>query len=263
MRLAYSLLFLLLALLGCRPDSDNAATIVGSTSIQPFVEKLAEEYMSLHPRAKINVQGGGSTAGIIAVQGRVCQIGMSSRPLKPEETGINSIQIAHDAIAIIVHPENRVAGLSLEQIRDIFAGRIRNWSDLGGADALIVVVTREEGSGTRGAFSELVMAKQDISEQALVQDSNGAVREIVARDQNAMGYISFGLLDPRVKALTIDGTAPTHDNIMAGRYQLKRPFLILLRPDAQCALADSFVGYILSPRGQASLAQEGLIPIQP
>jgi len=231
--------------------------------MQPFLEKLAEEYMSLHPRVKINVQGGGSTAGIIAVQSGACHIGMSSRPLKPEETGLNAIQIAYDAIAIIVHPKNPVAGLSLGQIRDIFAGRIRNWSDLGGPDALIVVVTREEGSGTRGAFSQMVMAQQDISEQALVQDSNGAVREIVVRDKNALGYISFGLLDPRVKALSIDGTAPTHENIMAGRYQLKRPFLILLRPDAQCVLADSFNGYVLSPRGQASLAQEGLIPVQP
>lgn len=256
------LLFLPIALLvNCRTSSTNSITIVGSTSVQPFVEKLAEEYMSKHPKSRINVQGGGSTAGIIAVSSGACNVGMSSRPLKPDEVGFNAVAIAYDAIVVVVHPQNHLRNLSLNTIRDIFAGRIGNWQQLGGPDALIVVVTREEGSGTRGAFAEMVMRETAISDAALVQDSNGAVRELVASDKHAIGYISFGLVDDRIKALAIDGVVPNRENIASGAYSLKRPFLVLRKVNSSCLLADSFISYVLSKEGQASLAEEGLIPL--
>ncbi|MEO0225502.1 MAG: phosphate ABC transporter substrate-binding protein [candidate division WOR-3 bacterium] len=263
MRLAYYLFPLLVLTIDCRPNTANAITIVGSTSVQPFVEKLAEEYMKLHPRIKINVQGGGSTAGITAVMDGACPIGMSSRHLKNEEKGLDTVTIAQDAIVVIVHPQNNLRNITLQQIRDIFSGKIKRWKELGGEDAKIVVVTREEGSGTRGAFTEMVMEDSDISGEALVQDSNGAVREIVARDKYAIGYISFGLLDERVQPLAIGGVLPTVENIKKGVYGLKRPFLLLVKPGSNCALADSFIGYCLSREGQKSLSEEGLIPRQP
>ncbi len=216
----------------------------------------------MHPRVKINVQGGGSTSGIIAVSSGACNVGMSSRLLKPEETELRTIAIAQDAIALIVHPGNLVTNLTLEQIQQVFAGKICNWKDLGGHDARIVVVTREEGSGTRGAFVDLVMAQNFISDEALVQDSNGAVREIVVSDENAIGYISFGILDHRVKALDVAGITPTIENIVVGKYLLKRNFLLLTKDCPQPTLVDSFVRYVLSDKGQTSLAEEGLIPIQ-
>ncbi len=259
----YFLFPLLVLSIDCRPNASGAITVVGSTSVQPFVEKLAEEYMKRHPKVKINVQGGGSTAGIMAVTDGACNIGMSSRHLKVDESGLDTITIAHDAIAVIVHPKNSLKELTLQEIRDIFAGKIKNWNRFGWSDATIVVVTREEGSGTRGAFCELVMEDSEISDEALVQDSNGAVREIVARDENAIGYISFGLLDDRVKALAIDNVEPNIENITEGKYSLKRPFLLLVKEGSRCNLSDSFISYTLSKDGQSSLAQEGLIPSRP
>ncbi|MEO0137557.1 MAG: phosphate ABC transporter substrate-binding protein [candidate division WOR-3 bacterium] len=234
--------------------------IAGSTSVQPFIEKLAEEFMAKKPHVKINVQGGGSTAGIQAVFNRTCAIGTSSRHLHPEEQGLHQFVMAIDGIAIVVHPSNPVSNLSHEQLRDIFAGKITNWKEVGGRNEKIFAVTREEGSGTRGAFEELIMHETAISDACLVQDSNGAIREIVATTPQAIGYISAGLVDHRVKALAIDSVSPTMENYKNGHYKFIRPFLLLTLEEPK-GLIKEFIDYVLSEEAQEILRREGLIPI--
>ena len=215
--------------------------------------------MAAHAGVAINVQGGGSTAGVRAAETGAAQIGMSSRHLKDSEEALHQITIALDGIAIIVNAANPVAGLTRAQVAAIFAGEVSRWSAVGGPDSPIHFVTREEGSGTRGAFEEMVMGKREIAPRALVQDSNGAVREIVASDPDALGYISLGLVDRRVRALAVDGVLPTHDAIVGKRYAVVRPFLFLTRGEPT-GTARAFVEYVTGAEGQRLLGLEGLIP---
>ena len=248
--------------LGCGQSDrqGQTLTIAGSTSVQPFAEKLAEVYMQHHPGLLINVQGGGSSAGIMAVQQGAADIGASSRELNNAEKNLHEMIIAWDGIAVIVNPACGLDNLSLENLRQIFEGTVENWTALGLKPHGIHVITREEGSGTRTAFEELVMKKTEITQEALVQDSNGAVREIVANDPNAIGYISCGLVNNQVKALAIDGVSPTGQNIKKNAYKLTRRFLFvtLNKPDGQLKDFDDFV---LSQKGQMLLEKEGLIGV--
>ena len=246
---------------GCQ-RGQAGITVAGSTSVEPFAELLAEEYMLHHPQSHIYVQGGGSTAGIEAVRTHAAHIGMSSRSLMDDEKNLYAVTIAKDAIAIIVHPENPVKDLSLSQIRQVFGGKIRNWSETGGGLRPIVLVTREEGSGTREAFQKMVMEKEEINLEALVQDSNGAIRQVVGSDPNAIGYISLGLVNEKVKALKISGVEPNLRNIFYGRYRLVRPFLFVFngKPEGE---ANSFLEFVLSPEAQELLQKEGLVTIRP
>jgi phosphate transport system substrate-binding protein len=249
----------------CRRKGNDGQTltVAGSTSVQPFAEKLAETCMAAQPGLAINVQGGGSTAGVRAAETGAAQIGMSSRHLKESERALHQVTIALDGIAIIVNAANPVAGLTRAEAAAIFAGEISSWSAVGGPDRPIHFVTREEGSGTRGAFEEMVMGKKEIAPRALVQDSNGAVREIVASDPDALGYISLGLVDRRVRAVAVDGVLPTHDSILAKRYSVVRPFLFLTRGEPT-GPARAYIDFCLAPEGQRLLGLEGLIPaVQP
>jgi phosphate transport system substrate-binding protein len=229
--------------------------------VQPFAEKLAEIFMQQHPKALINVQGGGSSAGIYAARQGAADLGASSRELVAAEKDLIEIPIAFDGIAVIVHPTNPLTTLSLEQLRQIFQGRMQDWGALGLKPHPIHLITREEGSGTREAFEHLVMGKAEITPAALVQDSNGSVRELVAGDPYALGYISAGLVDNRVKAVAIDGISPTPENIKNRTYELVRRFLLVSRtPPA--GLCQSFVDFILSPQGQKILETEGLVGVK-
>ncbi len=224
----------------------------------PFTEKLAEHFMVDHPAFTVDVQGGGSTAGIQAVLNGTVEIGMSSRSLKDGEQNLNTITICYDGIALVIHPSNPLAALTLQDASRIFAGQIRNWSELGWIDRRIDAVTREEGSGTRGAFEELVMGSLEIDDSIMVQDSNGSVKEVVATDPYAIGYISMGLVDSRVKPLSIDGVPPTMGAIKTGRYKIVRPFLYVTNGELT-EHPRTFVEFVLSQDGQSILKKEGLI----
>jgi phosphate transport system substrate-binding protein len=236
-------------------------TIAGSTSVQPFAEKLAEIYMDIHPNLVINVQGGGSTAGIKACREKAADVGTSSRELHEDENDLTKIIIARDGIAVIVNPQNPVKSISVEDLRGIFTGKIRSWDRLGWINKPIYFVNREEGSGTRDAFEHLVMKKTEISDEALVQDSNGSVREIVASDPQSIGYISFGVVNHQVKALAVNGIQPTLATIKNNQYTLTRPFIFTL-PPKPTALARQFVDFVLSREGQGILEKEGLVGIR-
>ena len=264
-----SLLLLLLApcLLACNNQAQGAlkarratVTVAGSTSVMPFSEKLAEHFRIEQPRITVNVQGGGSSAGIQACVNGTVDIGMSSRELKGDELALGRTVICHDGIALVVNPANPIKNLTLEEIRAVYSGRLKNWKALGWIDRNIDAVTREEGSGTRGAFEELVMGKTGIDDSTMVQDSNGSVKEVVATDPYAIGYISLGVVDSKVKAVSVENVEPTAANIKAGKYRIVRPFLYLTKGEPSEA-ARPFMAYVLSKEGQQILKKEGLIPV--
>ena len=254
-----SLVFILLFTGACQ-RSRAGITVAGSTSIEPFAELLAEEYMSRNPASHIYVQGGGSTTGIQAAMTHAANIGMSSRSLLPKEQNLSTLMIAKDAIAIIVNPNNPIDDLSMDQVRSVFSGKVNNWKELGGPPRPIVLVNREEGSGTRESFQKAVMEKAEISLDSLVQNTNGAIRQVVSNDPNAIGYLSLGLVNDQVKALKISGIEPDVANSESGKYALVRPFLFVLdgEPTGE---AKAFLDFVLSPTAQKLLAKEGLVPV--
>ncbi len=186
---------------------------------------------------------------------------MSSRELVPEEAAqLEQLVIARDALAVIVHPSNPVTNLDLAQVQDIFGGNITSWAELGGPPKAITLIVREAGSGTFGAFQELVMEGKPITTSALRQGSNGAIRQLVSLDSNAIGYISLGLVDDTVKAVAINNVQPSVEHVEAGTYTFVRPFLFVWRKGQQLGpLASSFTEYVMSPDGQEELANLGLI----
>jgi len=253
----------LIGLAACRPSQRGGLTVAGSTSVQPIAELLADRYMAQHPGSAVEVQGGGSSAGIRAALSGAAEVGMSSRNLKPDETGLETFLMARDAIALIVHPSNPVRSLTKEQVRGILSGRVKRWEEVGGRPGSITFITREEGSGTRGAFEELVMGKEtEIAPDGIVQDSTGAARAIVASDPDAIAYISLGMVTPEVVAIALEGVQPTPESAADGSYALTRPFLLLTKgePSPQ---AQAYLDFVVTPESQATIVEEGYIPAKP
>lgn len=252
----------LLTATGCGGRETSGIVVAGSTSVQPYVEILAEDYAIMYREQVIDVQGGGSSAGIQAVESETALIGMSSRKLGETEQHLWSIEFAIDGLAIIINPENPVTNLTMDQLRGIYAGDYTNWSEFGGTDAKIHVTTREEGSGTRTAFEEMVMDGQRITPRAIVQNSNGAVRQFISGDPYSVGYISLGNVETGenpVNAMKIDNIYPSLETIRSGDYTLYRSFLLVAKEEPT-GDAMQFIQYILSPNGRRVLTNEGLIP---
>lgn len=247
----------------CARRTSAGLTLSGSTSLQPLAEKWAEAYRPGHGLLSIAVQGGGSTAGVQATVSGTAQIGMVSRALTLEERAqVHGVVVARDAIAIVVHPTNPVVDVSTDDVRDLYAGTIASWRPLGGPARPVTLITREEGSGTRTAFEGLVMQRAVIAAGALVQDSTGAVRQMVSSDPAAIGYISLGLVDSSVKALRLNHIAPTEQNVDEARYALIRPFLFALRGEPSRDAAE-FIAWIHGPEGATLTRAEGFLPPKP
>jgi len=237
--------------------------IAGSTTVQPLSEVLAEAFMAGNPGVTIEVQGGGSSVGVTSAGEGTVSIGNASRNVKESEfetfPSLQVFTIAFDGIAIATNPDLSLPSLTVDQVKQIFAGVITNYSDVGGPDGEIIVVSREEGSGTRAAFEELVMqsgeAEALIAENALLQQSNGQIRTTIATTPNAIGYLSFGFLDESVNTVAIDGVEPTVANVKSGDYAIFRPLNMLTNGEPD-ALAKAFLDFILSDAGQAIVAEE-------
>ncbi|MFO8037465.1 MAG: phosphate ABC transporter substrate-binding protein [Anaerolineales bacterium] len=242
--------------------------LAGSTTVQPLAEVLSEAFMDMHPDVRIEIQGGGSSTGVTSAGEGTVDIGNASRNIKESEfdefPDLQVFTIAYDGIAIVTHPDTELESLTLDQVRAIFGGEITNFSEVGGPDAPITVVSREEGSGTRAAFEELVMEDGDemtpIYEMALLQQSNGQVRTTVSTTPNSIGFLSFGFLDESTNSVPIDGVEPTVSNVASGDYTVFRPLNMLTNGEPG-ELAGSFLDFILSAEGQEIVAED-YIPVK-
>jgi phosphate transport system substrate-binding protein len=251
-------------LAGCAGGTSGTITEAGSTTVQPLAEKLEKAFERLKPEVDVIVGGGGSSVGVTACNDGTVDIGAISRELKADEPQLVKHLLAKDGIAIITSSGNPVTGLTKAQVRGIFAGTITNWSEVEGPNHSITVIAREEGSGTRAAFQEMVMDKPEpaleITDKAILLPSNGSVRTAVAGDSYAIGFISMGLVDEDVKALAIDGVAATEENAKDGSYPIVRS-LYFLTKEQPTGLVKDFIDYCLSSEGQAIVSEEGYISV--
>jgi phosphate transport system substrate-binding protein len=248
---------------GAGTNTPYTIEIGGSTSVTPLVELLATRYSQIKPHIKININGTGSGDGIKNA-GQLYQIGMSSRELTPAEQGqgLKETIVAIDGIAVIMNSASPVTGLSIEQIRNIYTGAITDWSQItsNAKRGKIAVVSREEGSGTRGAFEELVGFQGKLLAGANESTSTGAIKAGIASNIDSIGYISLGSVDNTVKAIAINGVAASNANVLNGTYKIARPFILLtgknLHPESK-----AFVDWALGPEGQA-IVKRSWIPVQ-
>lgn len=239
-------------------------SLAGSTSMQKLADALAETFMEANSGVTVTVEYSGSSAGIESLLNGSCDIGDASRNLKDSEKFGGAVEniVAIDGIAVIVDKNNTVAGLTKQQLSDIYTGAVTNWSEVGGSDTPIVVVGREAGSGTRGAFEEILKV-EDACKYAVECDSTGAAMAKVASTEGAIGYVSLDVLDDSVNALNLDDVAPTSDNIVAGTYFLCRPFVMATKGEisGQNELVQAFFDFLKSDEGKAVVKAVGLITV--
>ena len=234
----------------------------GSTSMQKVINTLGEAFMNENKGITFTYNPTGSGSGIKAVQEGRCDIGLSSRALKAEEkeAGLKETVLAYDGIAIIVNPENPVSDLTLEQIADIYTGRITNWKDLGGNDAEIVLIGREAGSGTRDGF-ETITGTTDACQYRQELTSTGDVITTVAQNPDAIGYASLASIKDTVKALSVGGIVPTEDSVKDGSYAIQRPFVLATKTGAQLnPAAQAFFDYVTSGKANDIITAAGVVP---
>ena len=243
----------------------GSISMVGSTSMEKLANALSEAFMEEYPDVTVTAEFVGSGAGIEAVTNGTADIGNSSRSLKDEEkaAGVAENIVAIDGIAVYVDPANEVADLTKEQLTNIYNGTVTNWKEVGGADEPIIVIGREAGSGTRGAFEELVDLK-DACKYANELDSTGAVIAKVASTPGAIGYASLDALDDSVKALSLEGVEATAENIKAGNYFLSRPFVMATKGEIseQNDLVQAWFDFVLGDEGQQIASEVGLITVK-
>lgn len=246
-------------------DLSGSISMVGSTSMEKLANALSEAFMEEYPDVTVTAEFVGSGAGIEAVTNGTADIGNSSRSLKDEEKAAGVVEnvVAIDGIAVCVDPANEVADLTKEQLTNIYNGTITNWKEVGGADEPIIVIGREAGSGTRGAFEELVDL-QDACKYANELDSTGAVIAKVASTPGAIGYASLDALDDSVKALSLEGVEATAENIKAGNYFLSRPFVMATKGEIseQNDLVQAWFDFVLGDEGQQVASEVGLITVK-
>ena len=246
-------------------DLSGSISMVGSTSMEKLANALSEAFMEEYPDVTVTAEFVGSGAGIEAVTNGTADIGNSSRSLKDEEKAAGVVEnvVAIDGIAVCVDPANEVADLTKEQLTNIYNGTVTNWKEVGGADEPIIVIGREAGSGTRGAFEELVDLV-DGCKYANELDSTGAVIAKVASTPGAIGYASLDALDDSVKALSLEGVEATAENIKAGNYFLSRPFVMATKGEIseQNDLVQAWFDFVLGDEGQQVASEVGLITVK-
>jgi phosphate transport system substrate-binding protein len=243
-------------------------SIGGSTSVNPLMEMLIAEYEKSHSNVKFTVSATGSGDGIKGAAAGTYEIGMSSRELSPAEigTGLEDLVIAIDGIAVILNNANPIDNLAMEQIKDIYTGKINRWEQLGasasGKTGGIAVISREPGSGTRGAFEELLKFQDQLVKGAIEFDGTGAIKAEVSRNADAIGYISLGSLDSTIKPLNVGDIAPNNTNVVAGTYKIARPFILVTRKGVPLnAETKAFIDWIMGSAGQ-SIVKKSWIPVK-
>lgn len=238
--------------------------IAGGTAHIPVMTEAAKRIATVAPDVVITVQGGGSGVGVKQVGEGVVQIGNTGRALKPEEVekyGLVTWPFAIDGVALAVNPKNKVHTLSAEQAKKIWAGEITNWKELGGADLTINLYGREEGSGTRQTFDDLVLGKDfTMAGNVNTVNSNGTMKTTIASDEGALGYVGIGHLDESVTGVTLEGMEPTQENAANGTYKITR--LLYMNTKGQpTGLTKDFIDYIYSDEGKEIISKAGYIPL--
>ena len=251
------------------PETSAAPTVLsgtvstdGSTSMEKVIGALSEAFMEANSKVTVTYNPTGSGTGIQAVQEGRCDIGLSSRALKDEEkaSGLQETVLAYDGIAMIVNPANPVEGLTLEQIADIYTGKITNWSELGGSDSEIVLIGREAGSGTRSGFEEIVEVK-DLCQYRQELSSTGDVIATVAQNPGAIGYASLASVKDTVKAVKVGGVTPSEETVKDGTYAIQRPFVLVTKEGVTLSeTAQAFFNYAVSKDANAVVIAAGVVP---
>lgn len=264
-------LLMTLAALGTMTATAYAGTVTvnGSTTVLPAMQQVTESFMAAHPDVTVTISGSGSGNGIKALRDKMTDIAMSSRDLKSKEVkdfeshGMKTTRytVAHDAIIPVVHNNNAVKGLTMAQLRDVFAGKIKNWKEIGGKDGKIVVISRDTSSGTFECWNELIMHKTRVMPAALMQASNGAVVQAVAKNPNAIGYIGLGYMDKTVHGMTVDGVHATPENAVSRTWPISRELLLYTNGQPQ-GNVKMFMDYMLDPtKGQKDVVAAGYVPM--
>ena len=236
-------------------------TLGGSTSVEKVIGALSESFMQEYPDVDVTYDPTGSGAGITGAQEGTLDIGLSSRALKDDETGLTATTFALDGIAIVVNPENAVSDLSLEQIKGLADGTITNWSEVGGADAPVVLIGREAGSGTRDGFESIVGVK-DACKYESELTSTGAVIAAVASNPNAFGYASLSAVDETVKPVTVEGVAASEATVQDGSYKIQRPFVFVTKEGAALSeAAQAFMDYATNAQVNELIQGAGAVPV--
>ena len=233
----------------------------GSTSMEKVIGALSESFMANNADTTVTYNPTGSGSGITAVQEGTCDIGLSSRALKDEEksAGLKETILAYDGIAIIVHPDNPVSDLTIEQIAQLYTGEITNWKDVGGNDAEVVLIGREAASGTRDGFESITGTKEKCQYRQELT-STGDVITAVSQNPDAIGYASLASIKDSVKALNVDGVTPGEDTVKDGSYKVQRPFvLVTVEGKALSPVAQAFFDYATSPDAAAIIAKAGAV----
>ena len=243
----------------------GAVSTNGSTSMEKVIGALSEQFMADNPSVKITYNPTGSGSGIQAVSEGRCDIGLASRGLKDDEksSGLTETVLAYDGIAVVVSPENPVSDLTIEQIADIYTGKITNWSEVGGNDAEIVLIGREAGSGTRDGF-ESITGTKDTCKLAQELTSTGAVIEAVAGNPNAIGYASLSSVEGKdtIKAVTVGGVACTEDTVLDGSYEIQRPFVLVTKDGTDLSVqAQAFFDFATSAAAGDLIRAAGAVPV--
>ena len=243
--------------------------IKGSTTVLPVAQKIAEAYMQKYPEVRISISGGGSGNGVKALIDGSTDIADSSRFIKDQEVklavekGVLPVPfaVAYDCIVPVVHPSNTLTDVTMDQLKDIYMGKIKNWKEIGGPDRPVVVVSRDTSSGTYEVWEEKVMKKERVYPGALLQASNGAVVQAVAKNKNAVGYIGLGYLDAGVKALMVNGLEGSKETTLNGTYPISRPLFMFTNgwPKGD---ALHFINFVLHPeKGQKYVGEIGFVPL--
>jgi phosphate transport system substrate-binding protein len=247
----------------------KGVTIKGSTTVLPIAQAASEVFMEKNPSIDISIQGGGSGVGIASLIDKTTDIANSSRKIKKEEidkakaAGVSAFEneIALDGIAVIVNNANPVKALTKDQIKAIYTGKISNWSQVGGKNEKIVVVSRDSSSGTYEAFDELALNKERPRPDALTTASNQAVAQTISQTPGAIGYVGIGYLSERLKAITVDGIACTKETVISKKYPLARS-LYMYTNGAPAGDVKKFVDFVLSKEGQKIVAEEGFVGLK-
>ncbi|MDO5530544.1 PstS family phosphate ABC transporter substrate-binding protein [Sutterella sp.] len=257
--------------LACAAGTVSAATVTvnGSTTVLPAMQLVSEGFMKANPDVTVTISGTGSGNGIKALRDNMTDIAMSSRDLKSKEAkdfeahNIKTVRItvAHDAIIPVVNTKNAVKGLTMEQLKDVFAGKIKSWDQLGGAKAPIVVVGRDSSSGTFETFQELVMGKTRVSPRALIQASSGGVVQAISQNPNAIGYIGVGYMDAQTHALTINNVKPGMESAKDKTWPISRD-LYLFTAGEPAGDAKKLIDFMLSDEGQKDVQKSGFVPVK-